>query len=198
MNGAEILLKTAANAGIEVCFTNPGTTELPLVEAFDSTPGVRSVLGLFEGCCTGAADGYGRMSGLPAATLTHLGPGFANGWANLHNAKKARTPVVNVVGDHATYHRKHFVDPPPPPRFAFEGSFNLALYFADYEAAVQFYERVLGPPAYVEGTGTRSWTIGPGWLTLLRGKDGSPRNVETIFAMRTPGEAERLQARFPI
>ena len=83
MNGAEILIKTAIKAGIEVCFTNPGTTELPLVEAFDSIPGVRPVLGLFEGCCTGAADGYGRMAHKPAMTLLHLGPGLAYGIANL-------------------------------------------------------------------------------------------------------------------
>jgi acetolactate synthase-1/2/3 large subunit len=110
MNGAEVLLKTAVNAGIEVCFTNPGTTELPLVAAFDSIPGMRSVLGLFEGCCTGAADGYGRMADKPAMTLLHMGPGLAYGIANLHNAKRAHSPVFNVIGEHATWHRPH--DPP--------------------------------------------------------------------------------------
>ncbi len=110
MNGAEILIKTALNAGIEVCFTNPGTTELPLVAAFDSIPGIRPVLGLFEGCCTGAADGYGRMADKPAMTLLHLGPGLAYGIANLHNARRAHTPVFNVIGEHATWHRP--VDPP--------------------------------------------------------------------------------------
>ena len=105
MNGAEILLKTAAKAGVEVCFTNPGTTEMPLVCAFDSVAGIRPILGLFEGCCTGAADGYGRMADLPAMTLLHLGPGLGNGIANLHNANRARTPVLNVIGDHATWHR---------------------------------------------------------------------------------------------
>jgi acetolactate synthase-1/2/3 large subunit len=107
MNGAEILIKTAIKAGIEVCFTNPGTTELPLVEAFDSIPGIRPVLGLFEGCCTGAADGYGRMAHKPAMTLLHLGPGLAYGIANLHNAKRANTPVFNVIGEHATWHRPY-------------------------------------------------------------------------------------------
>lgn len=105
MNGAEILIKTAVKAGIEVCFTNPGTTEMPLVCAFDAVPGIRPYLGLFEGCCTGAADGYGRMAGKPAMTLLHLGPGLGNGIANLHNAGKGGTPVVNVIGEHATWHR---------------------------------------------------------------------------------------------
>lgn len=104
MNGAEALLRTAAASGIEVCFANPGTTEMPLVAALDRGVGIRAVLALFEGVCTGAADGYGRMRGTPALTLLHLGPGFANGIANLHNARRAHTPVVNVIGDHATWH----------------------------------------------------------------------------------------------
>jgi acetolactate synthase-1/2/3 large subunit len=89
---------------VELCFANPGTTEMQLVAALDSVPGVRAVLGLFEGVCTGAADGYARMAGRPALTLLHLGPGFANGIANLHNARRARSPIVNLVGDHATWH----------------------------------------------------------------------------------------------
>jgi acetolactate synthase-1/2/3 large subunit len=105
MTGAEILIETAVKAGIEVCFTNPGTTELPLVCAFDSVAGIRPVLGLFEGCCTGAADGYGRMTDKPAMNLLHLGPGLGNGIANLHNARRGRTPVLNVIGEHATWHR---------------------------------------------------------------------------------------------
>jgi len=104
MNGAESLIRTALAAGVEVCFANPGTTEMPLVSALDSIPGFRSVLGLFEGVCTGAADGYARMTDKPALTLLHLGPGFANGIANLHNARRARSAVVNVIGDHATWH----------------------------------------------------------------------------------------------
>jgi acetolactate synthase-1/2/3 large subunit len=110
MTGAEIILKTAANAGVEVCFTNPGTTEMPLVLAFDSVGGIRPVLGLFEGCCTGAAYGYGKMADKPAMTLLHLGPGLGNGIANLHNARRGRTPVFNVIGEHATWHRS--ADPP--------------------------------------------------------------------------------------
>lgn len=110
MNGAESLVRTAVAAGVDVCFTNPGTTEMPLVAALDSVPGMRGVLALFEGVVTGAADGYGRMSGKPAFTLLHLGPGFANGIANLHNARRARTPVVNLIGDQATWQRNF--DPP--------------------------------------------------------------------------------------
>ncbi len=105
MNGAEILLRTAAEAGVEVCFANAGTTELPIVIALDSVQGIKAVLGVFEGVCTGAADGYGRMAGKPAMALLHLGPGFANGIANLHNARRAGTPLLNVIGEHATWHR---------------------------------------------------------------------------------------------
>ena len=104
MNGAESLIRTAIAAGVEVCFANPGTTEMPIVAALDSADGLRPILGLFEGVCTGAADGYGRMAEKPAMTLLHLGPGFANGIANLHNARRARSPIVNLIGDHATWH----------------------------------------------------------------------------------------------
>jgi acetolactate synthase-1/2/3 large subunit len=110
MNGAELLIKTAIRAGIKVCFANPGTTELPIVTALDKIPGIRAFLGLFEGVCTGAADGYGRMLDKPAMVLLHLGPGLANGIANLHNARRAKSPVLNVVGEHATWHRD--ADPP--------------------------------------------------------------------------------------
>ncbi len=104
MNGAEILVRTALAAGVDVCFANPGTTEMPLVAALDAVDGMRAVLGLFEGVCSGAADGYARMADRPALTLTHLGPGFANSIANLHNARRARSPVVNIIGDQATWH----------------------------------------------------------------------------------------------
>jgi acetolactate synthase-1/2/3 large subunit len=106
MNGAQALLRTLVASGVETCFMNPGTSEMQFVAALDSTPQLRPVLALFEGVATGAADGYGRMAGKPAATLLHLGPGLGNGIANLHNARRAATPVVNVVGDHATYHKK--------------------------------------------------------------------------------------------
>ncbi len=104
MNGAQALLRTLANAGIEVCFTNPGTSEMHFVASLDSVPQVRAVLCLFEGVATGAADGYARMADKPAATLLHLGCGLGNGLANLHNARKGKVPIVNIVGDHATYH----------------------------------------------------------------------------------------------
>jgi acetolactate synthase I/II/III large subunit len=104
MNGAEALIRTAVSAGVDLCLANPGTTEMQLVAALDAVPGIRAVLGLFEGVCTGAADGYARMAGKPALTLLHLGPGFANGIANLHNARRAHSPVVNLIGDHASWH----------------------------------------------------------------------------------------------
>lgn len=104
MNGAESLVKTLVAGGVEVCFANPGTSEMHFVAALDSVPGIRCVLCLFEGGAAGAADGYARMAGKPAATLLHLGPGLGNAIANLHNARRARSPVVNVVGEHATYH----------------------------------------------------------------------------------------------
>src|SRR5918995_7337628 len=104
MNGAEAMIRTLVDAGVDTCFTNPGTSEMHFVAALDAVPGMRGVLGLFEGVATGAADGYARMADRPAATLLHLGPGLGNGLANLHNARRARVPVVNIVGDHATYH----------------------------------------------------------------------------------------------
>src|SRR5699024_7898129 len=105
-NGAQALIKTLANAGIDVCFSNPGTSEMHFVAALDDEPRMRAVLALFEGVATGAADGYARMAEKPAAVLLHLGPGLGNGLANLHNARKGYTPVINIVGDHATYHKK--------------------------------------------------------------------------------------------
>ncbi len=105
MNGAESLVRTLLGSGVDTCFANPGTSEMHFVAALDRIPGMRCVLGLFEGVVTGAADGYARMTGRPAATLMHCGPGLANGLSNLHNARRARSPIVNCVGDLATYHR---------------------------------------------------------------------------------------------
>jgi acetolactate synthase I/II/III large subunit len=107
VNGAQALIRTLAGGGVDVCFSNPGTSEMHFVAALDAVPQMRGVLCLFEGVATGAADGYGRMAGRPAAALLHLGPGLANGLANLHNARRARTPLLTVVGDHATYHKRH-------------------------------------------------------------------------------------------
>src|ERR671919_16692 len=107
MNGAQALIRTLVDSGVDVCFMNPGTSEMHFVAALDDVPEMRGVLVLFEGVATGAADGYARMADKPAATLLHLGPGLGNGLANLHNARKAKTPVVNIVGDHATYHKRY-------------------------------------------------------------------------------------------
>jgi acetolactate synthase-1/2/3 large subunit len=107
INGAESLLRTLVTSGVEVCFANPGTSEMHFVSAVDRVDGMRPVLGLFEGVVTGMADGYARMAERPAATLLHLGPGLANGLANLHNARRAASPIVNIVGDHATYHAQY-------------------------------------------------------------------------------------------
>src|SRR5271156_6683675 len=104
MNGAESLVRTLVAGGVHACFTNPGTSEMHLVAALDRVTEMRCVLGLFEGVVTGAADGYARMTENPACTLLHLGPGLANGVANLHNASRAQVPIVNIVGQHATYH----------------------------------------------------------------------------------------------
>ena len=107
MNGAQHLIRTLVNGGVDVCFTNPGTSEMHFVAALDQVEGMRAVLCLFEGVCTSAADAYARMTGAPASTLLHLGPGLGNAFANLHNARRALTPMINIVGEHATYHIKY-------------------------------------------------------------------------------------------
>ena len=107
LTGARAVLETLVRGGVEVCFTNPGTSEMHLVAGMDEVPALRGFLCLFEGVATGAADGYARMADKPAATLLHLGPGLGNGLANLHNARRAGTPMVNLVGDHATYHKQY-------------------------------------------------------------------------------------------
>src|SRR6476620_7535458 len=111
MNGADSLLQTLVNSGVEICFANPGTSEIHLVASLDQQSGLRPVLCLHEAVATGAADGYGRMAEKPATTLLHLGPGLANGLANLHNARRARTPIVNLVGGHATFHERYADSP---------------------------------------------------------------------------------------
>jgi acetolactate synthase-1/2/3 large subunit len=107
MNGARALITTLVDGGVDVCFANPGTSEMHFVAALDEVAGMRGVLALFEGVATGAADGYARIAERPAAVLLHLGPGLGNGLANLHNARRAGVPMVVVVGDHATYHKKY-------------------------------------------------------------------------------------------
>jgi acetolactate synthase-1/2/3 large subunit len=107
VNGARALINTLVDGGVDVCFANPGTSEMHFVAALDAVPRMRGVLALFEGVATGAADGYARIAERPAAALLHLGPGLGNGLANLHNARRARVPMVVIVGDHATYHKKY-------------------------------------------------------------------------------------------
>ena len=106
MNGAESLVRSLLASGVDTCFANPGTSEMHFVAALDKVEGLRCVLGMAETIVTGCADGYARLSRKPAATLLHCGPGFANGIANVHNARRAYSPMVNIVGDHATYHRQ--------------------------------------------------------------------------------------------
>src|SRR4051812_18028543 len=106
MNGAESLVNTLVGQGVDICFANPGTSEMHFLAALEN-PQMKSVLCLFEGVCTGAADGWYRMRDKPASTLLHLGPGLANGLANIHNAKRASSGMVNIVGEHATYHLKY-------------------------------------------------------------------------------------------
>jgi len=107
LTGGQAAVAVAVEAGIEACFANAGTTEIHLVEALDRYPSVRPVLGLFEGVCSGAADGYARIAGKPALTLVHLGPGYANSAANQHNARRAWSPIVNLIGDQASWHLEH-------------------------------------------------------------------------------------------
>ena len=107
MNGGEALIRTLVASGVDTCFMNPGTSEMHFVAALDAVPRMHGVLALFEGVATGAADGYARIKGGPAAVLLHLGPGLGNGLANLHNARKGKVPVLTIVGDHATYHKQY-------------------------------------------------------------------------------------------
>ena len=110
MNGAESLIRTLVAGGVDACFANPGTSEIHVVSALDQVVEIRCILGLFEGVATGAADGYARMAEKPACTLLHLGPGFGNGIANLHNAKRAQVPIINLIGQHPAHHLQY--DPP--------------------------------------------------------------------------------------
>ena len=107
MTGAQSLVKSLIASGIDTCFANPGTSEMHFVAALDELPGIRCVLGLQENAVTGMADGFWRMARKPACTLLHCGPGLANGFANLHNARRARSGILNIVGDQATYHRQY-------------------------------------------------------------------------------------------
>lgn len=148
--GADTLVGTLADHGVTACFANPGTSEMHLVQALDREPRIRSILCLFEGVATGAADGFARMSGKPAMTLLHLGPGYANGAANIHNARRAYAPMINVVGDHATFHRE--LDAPlssdietlVKPNSRWVGLVDAALTAGDRAATA--YAQSMGPP----------------------------------------------------
>ena len=157
MNGATLALKTAAAAGVEICFANPGTTEMEFVSALDETTEIRSVLCLFEGVVTGAADGYGRIAEKPALTLMHLGPGFANGIANLHNARRANSPIVNLIGDHASWH--------------LEADAPLTSDIDSLAAPVSaFLHRV-----------ESANTIGPAMAKAIAAANGSPQKIATLI-----------------
>lgn len=189
--GAFSLVETAVRAGVEVCFANPGTTEMPIVAALDGVPGMRVVLGLFEGVCTGAADGWARMTGRPAATLLHLGPGFANGLANLHNARRARTPVVNWVGDHATRHLS-FDAPLTSDIVALTDSVGWTRTVKSAnemaEASLAAVEAAMGPPGRVASLiipADCQWEPGP-----------EPLSATPVLRLRElPGSATREAAR---
>ena len=157
MNGAESLVRTLLACGVETCFANPGTSEMHFVAALDKAPGMRCVLGLAETVVTGCADGYARMSGHAAATLLHCGPGFANGIANLHNARRAGSPVVNIVGDHATYHRSY--DPP------------LAADTEGLARAISHWTRIAASPA----------TVGADAAEAVHAANASPGRIATLI-----------------
>lgn len=195
MNGAQALMRTLVASGVEVCFTNPGTSEMQFVAALDEVTEMRAVLGLFEGAVTGAADGYARASGRPAATLLHLGPGLGNGIANLHNARRARSPVVNIVGDHATTHLRF--DPPlasdieslarPVSAWFRESKSADALAYDAAEAVAASY----GPPggvATLVAPADLSWTEAQGPATPLQ---PHPRQAADPDAVESVAKALR-------
>jgi acetolactate synthase I/II/III large subunit len=198
MNGAESLVHSLLKSGVTTCFSNPGTSEMHFVAALDRVAGMHCVLGLFEGVVTGAADGYARMTGKPAATLLHCGPGLANGLANLHNARRAATPIVNIVGDQATYHRP--LDPPltaDTEGFArgvsgwVRTSMNVRTVGADAAAAVQASMIAPGQVATLILPSDTSWNEGgivANALPRLPTPSASPDQIEyAAHALRRGG-----------
>jgi acetolactate synthase-1/2/3 large subunit len=203
MNGAESLVHSLINSGVTTCFSNPGTSEMHFVAALDRIPGLHCVLGLFEGVVTGAADGYARMAGKPAATLLHCGPGLANGLANLHNARRAATPIVNIVGDQATYHRP--LDSPltaDTEGFArgvsgwVRTSMDVRTVGADAAAAVQASMIAPGQVATLILPSDTSWNEGgvpADALPLLPTPSSSPNQIdEAATALRRGGKGVML------
>jgi acetolactate synthase I/II/III large subunit len=190
MNGAQALIRTLVGSGVDVCFSNPGTSEMHFVAALDAVPEMHGVLCLFEGVATGAADGYGRMAGRPAAVLLHLGPGLANGLANLHNARRARTPLLSVVGDHATYH-KRFDAPLESDIDALAGSVSgwvrRSARSADVaEDAAEAVAAALAPPGQVATLilpADVSWSDGAEPAAALPVRAAAPFRSETVDAV---------------
>ncbi|WP_277682226.1 acetolactate synthase large subunit, partial [Saccharomonospora azurea] len=200
MNGAQSLVRTLVDADVDVCFTNPGTSEMHFVAALDDVPQIRGVLGLSEGVVTGAADGYARVADKPAATLLHLGPGLANGLANLHNARRGHTPVVNIIGDHATYHKE--LDAPLESDIeALAGSLNgwvrrsssTAEVGADTAAAVAAAQDAPGQVATLILPADVSW--GEGGTPVAPKASRSPRQVDSDTVK---GIAEVLRGGEPV
>ncbi|HUP95326.1 MAG TPA: acetolactate synthase large subunit, partial [Burkholderiales bacterium] len=202
MNGAEAMLRTLVASGVDSCFANPGTSEMQFVAALDRVPGMRAVLCLSEIVATGCADGYGRMTERPAATLLHCGPGFANGIANLHNARRAHTPIVNLVGDHATWHRQHN----PPLASDIEGLARAASDWVrriesieqvggDAAAAVQAARAAPGGIATLIAPADMAWTEGaqPGTPLAVQGPRRVPdERLPEIIAVLRSGEPALL------
>jgi acetolactate synthase I/II/III large subunit len=199
MNGAESLVRTLVGGGVNLCFANPGTSEMHFVAALDRVDGMRCVLGLFEGVVTGAADGYARMSENPAATLLHLGPGLANGLANIHNANKASSPMVNIVGDHATYHRKY--DAPltsdieglaRPSSHWVKTSPDAKSIAADGAAAIAAARRLPGQIATLILPADTAWNEGSGPAEVAPAAPAKPVSPEAVAeAARALGSGER-------
>src|SRR5579871_1172435 len=202
MNGAESLVHTLLASGVDTCFTNPGTSEMHFVAALDRIPGMHCVLGLFEGVVTGAADGYARTTGKPAATLLHCGPGLGNGLANLHNARRAGSPIVNIVGDQATYHR-----PMDPPLTAdTEGwargvsawvrtAMDVATVGADAVAAVQAASVSPGQIATLILPSDTSWNDGgvvAAPLPRLEAPAAAPSQIDEAAAILRQGAGRRV------
>lgn len=178
MNGADALIHSLIDHGVSACFANPGTSEMQFVHALDRNMAMRSVLCLFEGVATGAADGYGRMAVAPACTLLHLGPGYGNGLANLHNARRAYTPIINIIGDHTTDHRRH--DAPLNSDIAAIAAPN-SVWIESAETAdaipaltARAIEASLGPPG------------GPASLILPADAAWTPTKAMTVKAMPRP------------
>ena len=202
VNGAQALINALVDGGVDVCFANPGTSEMHFVAALDAVPRMRGVLTLFEGVATGAADGYARIADRPAAVLLHLGPGLGNGLANLHNARRASVPMVVIVGDHATYHKKY--DAPLESDIeALAGSVSGWLRRSDGDVAADAAEAIAASqsggqvatlilPADISWTdGARVGPVGPGPSAADRRHGCRANRRESAAVRRTRGDPRR-------